>query len=305
MQRPDLPTVRALLAELAPHLARAEVAPVAEGGSTWVYRIAHRDNVFFLRVLPEAGAAMSPEAQAHRILRQRGVPAPAVLAVRDLHPRLGRSLMLTAGVPGRALSADAGADLQALLGEAGRALAAVNSVPVAGFGWIDRGQPELRAPFPSFAAWMRDELEPPLRAIRQARVFPAALLRGLETLIERACALFGHDRAGLAHGDFDATHLFHERGRLSGVIDFGEIRGAHRLYDLGHFAIEQPAWLPALLQGYHAVCPLEADPRPAITLTGGLIAAGRIGRRLMRGAGGLHEPYRQAVLRAVAELERA
>lgn len=301
MERPDLPTIRAVLAELAPRLAGADVAPVAEGRSTWVYRIVSGEEVSYLRILPEADAAMSSEALVHGLLRERGLPVPQVLAVRDLHPLLGRSLMLTAAVPGRALAADEPPDPQPLLREAGRALAQINSVPVAGFGWIDRTRPGLRAPFRTFAEWMRDDLEQPLRALRQARLLPETALCGPERLLERACALFAHEPACLAHGDFDPTHLLHERGRLTGIIDFGEIRGAHRLYDLGHFAIEHPALLPALLASYREAAPLDADPHQAIALTAGLIAARRLGRRLLRQPGPVHEPDRQAVLRAVAE----
>ena len=300
MERPDLHIIRDVLAELAPHLACAEVAPVAEGHSTWVYRIASGQEVCYLRVLPEADAAMAPEALVHDTLLRRGLPVPRVLAVRDLHPRLERSLMLTGAVPGRALAADEPPDVRPLLREAGRALAQINSVPVDGFGWIDRTQPVLRAPFRTFAEWMRDDLDQPLRALRRARLFPETLLGGLERLLDRACALFAHEPARLAHGDFDPTHLLHDRSRLTGIIDFGEIRGAHRLYDLGHFAVEHPALVPALLEGYHEVAPPQSDPREAIALTAGLVAARRLGRRALRQPGQIHEPDRQALLRAVA-----
>lgn len=39
----------------------------------------------------------------------------------------------------------------------------------------------------------------------------------------------------LAHGDFDTTHIYQDNGRYTGIIDFGEIRGADRWYDLGYF----------------------------------------------------------------------
>jgi hypothetical protein len=35
-----------------------------------------------------------------------------------------------------------------------------------------------------------------------------------------------------------------ERGDYVGLIDFGEIRGAHALYDLGHLAVEHANLLP-------------------------------------------------------------
>jgi aminoglycoside phosphotransferase (APT) family kinase protein len=58
----------------------------------------------------------------------------------------------------------------------------------------------------------------------------------------------------LAHGDFDPTHVFVARGRYTGVIDFGEIRGAPALYDAAHWALYAPA--EPLLAGYGELVPL-------------------------------------------------
>lgn len=48
-----------------------------------------------------------------------------------------------------------------------------------------------------------------------------------------------------------------ETGVFSGIIDFGEIRGADLFYDLGHFALHdgetiKRTLLPSLLEGYFA-----------------------------------------------------
>ena len=68
----------------------------------------------------------------------------------------------------------------------------------------------------------------------------------------------------------------------SGIIDFGEIRGAHWLYDLGHFAVEGERLLPHLLEGYGEITPLTAADLHTLRLTSLLIAARRIGRRLQQ-----------------------
>lgn len=46
-------------------------------------------------------------------------------------------------------------------------------------------------------------------------------------------------RNWLAHGDFDATHIYADpkSHAYTGIIDFGEIRGADPLYDLGHLLV--------------------------------------------------------------------
>ena len=44
---------------------------VAEGVSTWVYRIRRGGETFYLRILPEADATFAPEVIAHQRLRYR------------------------------------------------------------------------------------------------------------------------------------------------------------------------------------------------------------------------------------------
>jgi hypothetical protein len=44
-------------------------------------------------------------------------------------------------------------------------------------------------------------------------------------LMDRHVSWIDVDRAHLAHGDFDMTHIYQEDGRYTGIIDFGEIRG--------------------------------------------------------------------------------
>jgi len=55
------------------------VERVAEGVSTFVYRILCGDETFYLRVLPEAGASFAPEVTAHTLLRQRQVNVPEAI----------------------------------------------------------------------------------------------------------------------------------------------------------------------------------------------------------------------------------
>jgi aminoglycoside phosphotransferase (APT) family kinase protein len=116
------------------------------------------------------------------------------------------------------------------------------------------------------------------------------LLESLDADLERLspCLLTSHDaarirhlvdrwgieaadmRACLAHGDFDLTHIYRDGGAYTGIIDFGEIRGAGQFYDLGHFhlhdgeVISRPmlAWL---LEGYGEVITLPSDVKQQIT----------------------------------------
>lgn len=42
--------------------------------------------------------------------------------------------------------------------------------------------------------------------------------------------------AVLVQGDCDVSHVFHSNGKFSGFIDFGEIRGNNRVFDLAVFS---------------------------------------------------------------------
>jgi aminoglycoside phosphotransferase (APT) family kinase protein len=116
-----------------------------------------------------------------------------------------------------------------------------------------------------------------------------------------AVELFGSEPARLAHGDFDPTHIYHHEGRYTGIIDFGEIRGAQQWYDAGHFWIENSDLLSPLLEGYAEVMPLPSDHQRHIYLTGLLIAARRLGRSLSKRAR-VYQPDVKAIQDALTAL---
>ena len=278
---------------------------VAEGGSTAVYRITQRDSVTYLRVLPEQGASFVPEAEVHRVLLARGLHVPRILYVEPYYAQLQRSAMLTSAIAGRAIGyAARPAGVEEIVRDAGRELAVVNQIAVEGFGWIRRDLPAgeaLQAECVTYSEWLMQDYAPVFGALGQA--LAPDELQGVHAALAEAAELFANERATLAHGDFDATHVYHQYGRYSGIIDFGEIRGAQALYDVGHFAIENADLLPALLEGYRQAGPLPEDYGRRIDLSTLLIAARRLGRRLARGAG-VFEPDRQAILRVLPVLAR-
>jgi Ser/Thr protein kinase RdoA (MazF antagonist) len=261
-----------------------QVIRVTTGVSTWVYRIATPRGICYLRVLPEAGASFAPEVFVHQELRTREVTVPEVLGWEEYHPAFKRSIMLTAELAGVAL-ADCTTlpDQAAILIEVGRALAQMSALPVAGFGWIDRTPQRpagLRAPFSSAQAWLEDELREPLEGLAADSAFGGSVTKAVQIALGELAERLGEAPACLAHGDLDPTHIFVAGEHYSGLIDFGEIRGAHQCYDLGHFAVSHPDLLPPLLAGYTERATLPADATRQIALTALLIAARRVGRRL-------------------------
>jgi Ser/Thr protein kinase RdoA (MazF antagonist) len=142
-------------------------------------------------------------------------------------------------------------------------------VGVRGFGWVQRQPPPwpLRATSRTYAEFVTCYLPDPWPG-PLGRLFTAPELERLWALVdsERRRDLAG---ASLAHGDFDTTHIFQVDGDYSGLIDFGEIRGAEPLFDLGHFCLWEHQRTPvplvdALLAGYGEVAALPAGHKELV-----------------------------------------
>ncbi len=76
-------------------------------------------------------------------------------------------------------------------------------------------------------------------------------------------------------------------GRYSGIIDFGEMRGADPLYDLAHFKLHDGETLVAgllapLIEGYADVYPLPDDYSARLSLLALLIGIRALARRLRK-----------------------
>ncbi len=297
MTRPDDPdpTVIARVAAHAfPRGADLVVERISEGVSTYVYRIRRGDAVYYLRVLPEVGSGFAPEARVHGLLRERGVKAPEVVYLEHRNPDLGLSVMVTTDAPGQHIGhcRDARA-LRSIMVEAGRDLALINSIRVQGFGWIKRDRAAvvaLEAELPTLRAFALDPLEDDLTLLGQ-HALTAREVDALRAAIGRADAWPESDgvEGRLAHGDFDAAHIYQQDGRYSGIIDFGEIRGADPFYDLGHVRMHDGETLPLpllpyLLEGYAQIAPLPADGMERIRLACLLIATKTLARRIRKSA---------------------
>ena len=99
----------------------------------------------------------------------------------------------------------------------------------------------------------------------------------ISSILERYDTWLNEEQAKLAHGDFDVTHIYQQQGHYTGIIDFGEIRGANLFYDLGHFRIHDGEKLPNLvlpylIEGYKEVAALPLDYELRISFSSLLIA---------------------------------
>jgi aminoglycoside phosphotransferase len=283
----NLEALRDIANRTLPGSGRPLLERTPTGGSTLVYRIERGGTVQYLRLAESATASLAPEALAHRLLRDRGACVPDIVHFEPFDQRLQRSALVTSAIPGWSLAErHRGVDVAAVARAAGRDLAVINSLAVDGFGWIRRDRPPdapLAAAMPTLRAFALDDLETYLA--RMAPFLTGAERRAIPRVVTSHEHFFDAEDAVLAHGDFDATHIFHHDGAYSGIIDFGEIRGADRFYDLGHAALHDGETipdqiLPSLLAGYGEAAPLPPDHERRIRLWSLLIGL----RALARGA---------------------
>lgn len=309
--RPDDPDLRAV-EEVAAHIFSGArpllVQRVEQGVSTYVYRVRRGADTFYLRVLPEDDASFVPEARVHALLRERGVRVPDVVYVEHFNEALRHSVMVTTEIRGCHVDhLTAVEDARKVLIEAGRDLAIINSVPVAGFGWIRRDRPDiarLEGELPSYRQFAVGRLEEDL-AVLGAHVLSEREVAAIRAIVQEHDAWLDVEQGHLAHGDFDVTHVYQEHGRYTGIIDFGEIRGADRYYDLGHFAVHDGETLPFvarpyLMEGYREGAHLPPDADGRIALSGLLTAVRALRRCVDTGRTGTYSNYLHGAMRRLS-----
>jgi aminoglycoside phosphotransferase (APT) family kinase protein len=286
----DISLIEALVARVFPCTVPSHVERVEEGVSTYVYRIYRGNEIFYLRVLPEVNVSFAPEVYVHAMLRAKNVKVPGVVYFEHYNEAIQRSVMVTTAIKGKHIGRYPVNEVSKnTLVEAGRDLAIINSIPVRHFGWIRRDSCEvtsLEAEFPTYRTFIFEHLEEDLAFLGE-HVLDIREVKAIWEIIDRFDAWLNIEQARLVHGDFDATHIYQEQGRYTGIIDFGEIRGEDPFYDLGHFQMHDGELLPAqmlpyLLAGYRDIVQLPPDYKQRIHFSSLLIALRALTRRMKK-----------------------
>lgn len=265
----------------------------ATGGiSTTVYRLIYPNEIFYLRLLPDARDSFASEAAIHKRLSQMQIKTPEVVHFEHFNEHLQRSIMVTTAIKGHAvmqspsLSEDA---RHAIVMEAGRDLARINTIAVDGFGWL-RGRvktEQLAASHATYKAFMHPDWEGAIHTLADT-ILSASEVRMLEQIIAHSDTWRDGEQSRLAHGDFSTRHIFQEDGHYTGIIDFGDSKGTDGWYDLGYFHMRNGKSLfptpleAALLRGYGEIAPLPPDYEQHIRLTSILITVPALAYTLQR-----------------------
>jgi aminoglycoside phosphotransferase (APT) family kinase protein len=305
--RADSPALARLVRQAFPRARCVLVEPAAARRLIVVYRAVVDDRVFYLRLAEEPGQDLTTDARILDRLRSLGVSAPAVVAAQPAPAQGQRSYMIMAEVPGQALACSGTEDeARAAARAAGRDCAIINSLSVTGFGFLQRtGAGQLTAELPSYAEFVVSYL-PERWPGWLGGLFAASQLAAFEALAaaEQSRPV---GSAHLAHGDLDVTHIYADDGRYTGIIDFGEMRGAELYFDLGHFLLHDTETRPLplfewFLAGYGEVTRLRGDYREAIRVSAILLGLRQLS--LWLSPRRRYSPLHPLVCRRIADLSQ-
>lgn len=125
-------------------------------------------------------------------------------------------------------------ELQDLMGQAGEVLSRIHSINTYGFGEIDgSGKGDVK----SFKELMAEHIgqESIYLPIAEKAGFDLDKMRKAFTILERENTSLPDIEPKLNHGDFGPKHIMVQNGKISGILDFGEVQGNSPVHDLSRW----------------------------------------------------------------------
>ncbi|MFZ3030097.1 MAG: aminoglycoside phosphotransferase family protein, partial [Minisyncoccia bacterium] len=256
------------------HFSRVE-----SGVSTNVFKLEREGKIFFLRIMKE-GESATTQTLAHKLMREKSANVPTVVNSADDSAELGSPYMVVEEIGGTDLETQTheneGHNFDQVMFSAGADLARINSVPVRGFGKVqtsESDQNDLEAPFENNEELTLYKIDKILGKLQTGSVVSPEIADVIKQKIEKHMALLSCDQAVLNHGDMDLSHIFSKDGKYTGIIDFGDMRGASPVYDLAYFRYKNgDEHMPKLIEGYQSFKSLPENHHDRIQLEGMLIA---------------------------------
>nr|WP_279588874.1 aminoglycoside phosphotransferase family protein [Paenibacillus castaneae] len=260
---------------------------VLEGGSTYVYRFRSMTETFYARIMKEE-ESFAIEVKIHEMLIKSGVQVPKVVCFEHKNELLGLSFMIVEEIEGSCMeSMSEKKDFEHILHQAGKQIALVNQIKVDGFGWVNRKvHHDLIGESDSFRGFYDELITTVISGLPQSG-FTDTEMKVINDSLEMVFSNMNDTDAYLVHGDFDLTHIFCNKGRYTGIIDFGEIMGNSRFYDLAHFRFHTDFpkginGMDALLNGYREIYKLTEKDIFDIDLLALFFGVWKLGKTLSR-----------------------
>lgn len=277
----DKDVLQKLVEEALP--GESKIQPVEAGVVTNVYRVLNKGKTHYLRITYQENISYQPEVIAHQKMLSVGAKVPRIIYHRNYSPEIdNHSFMIIEEIPGKPLSEyNDWQEMDQIFIEAGKDLAKIHSIPVDGFGWIERESKEnkefkkLKGPFKNYSDYYFHWLDRDLKRLVDKDILTikeADQVKKLKTKFEK---YLDYDQAVLTQGDSTICHIYCDQGKYTGMIDFGGMRGASPYFDLGHFLYfsgQTDKVFPKLIEGYQTVNPLPKDYQLRVDIEGVLIS---------------------------------
>jgi len=255
------------------------VCEVGDHVSTEVYKLLQDNKVYYLRIAGE-GEDIASEALAHRLLLEKGVKVPRIVAYGDNNNAIKRSYLVTSEIAGLPYQKDPAANSKVVF-DAGKQLALINTIPTTNFGWIDRTVTNPKEFVGCYHTYTEFALNP--RRIKSMvddllnlEIISKSLATKYLKYIENRKDSFDPGEPCLAHGDFDSSHIFSKDSKYQGIIDFGDIRCTSIYHDLAHFYVYEKDDFQTLFEGYLTVTDIGLNCIDKIRFEAMLFEFGRL-----------------------------
>lgn len=236
-----------------------EKRKVVEGEVNEVYDITPtKGNNLIVRISREKRSRFEAEKWALDNCRNAGVPVPQILLISETETSQEKlhicveskieGVSLQTIIKQNALSQN---EIKDLTINAGDILSKIHSIKTKGFGEINRLGIGKFATWTEYMLEQKSKRDTVLTEAKKIGVDTKLIQQALE-ILERNEDIYSRVDSRLAHSDYGIKHMLVHNGKINGIIDFENCRGADIAYDFSwwnYFGQNRPP-IEWLIEGY-------------------------------------------------------
>jgi len=237
---------------------------IEEGVSTDVYKLTDKDKTYYLRILFE-NEISDFQSLVHKLLLEKGVKVPKVVFCKNEVAVINnKSFMIIEEIMGNSLNAykksESGQAIESISISAGRDLAQINSIKTKGFGWFTKIENEvLIGEHSNIKDFLFEKFNKSLSVLVQNNVIKedfSVRIKNYHKDNEEVITKLDKN-SFLSHGDFNENHIYQLNGKYTGIIDFGNIKGTPKYYDLAYLYSFDRDIFEGIVKGYKEITQLD------------------------------------------------